>query len=384
VDLAVVTGEKKYLDQAKQVFEDSFSSVWINGDFPESYGDYYERCDETCSAVDWMTLALKLFDVTGETKYLDWVELTMLNDLPCSQDNSGNFTTYRSLNRRHWMDAKNHLCAQTDCCSMSGGWGMAQAIMHAATSNSAGLSINLPADVACRVERDGGSARVEQRIRVEKQEIVQSLQIRNETAKPLEVKVRVPYWCPKPVVRVSESRSVSRVGGGAVESQRSGSESRSPAAPAAKDGFLRFSCVASGALDVELRLAMRLEVIPARRNILNKDQADGPNGAIGDATEKGLQYGPYVLMFNREMYPAITAKDIGVTVPVDAEGRPRVSQEIPKEWDAKRGAVPLFIEAKLGDGANVLLTPCANLPLTPFTVTDPYVLRFAEVVVEKR
>jgi len=359
VDLALATDDPQYIQQAKTIFEKSRASVWIDGDFPESCGDYYERCDETCAAVEWMMLALELYSVSGEARYLDWAELTLMNQLLCGMDSDGNFTTYRSVNRRHWMDKNNHGGPQTDCCSMSGPWGLAQAALYAVTFSSpgqgrVGASVNLPVDVEVRREVDGKTVGITQRIAVNPYDLAQSIQVRNDSAKKLAIKVRAPYWCPWPTVKVN------------------GKSARATA----RQGFLHFTCPAGGTLAVELTLSMRLVVVPARRNALNMaDAEDTP----GDATEKGLNYGPFAFMFEREMYPKITLKDLKVSVPVDGQGRPMVNQEPPQGWDERRGVVNLFVEAKLADGTAVQLTPCGNLTLTPFKVADPYVLRFADM-----
>ena len=92
VDLAVATGDSKYLTLAQDIFENSLPSVWINGDFPEGYGQVFEHRDETCSAVDWSLLALKLFDATGNVRYLDVAELSIVNQLFQGQDFQGGYT----------------------------------------------------------------------------------------------------------------------------------------------------------------------------------------------------------------------------------------------------------------------------------------------------
>jgi DUF1680 family protein len=353
VDLAVVTGEQKYVDQTLKVFEDSFSSVWINGDFPESYGDYYERIDETCSAVDWMVLALKLFDLTGEARYLDSVELTAVNHLTFGQDYGGTFTCYRSMNRHHWADAGNRGGPQTECCAMSGGWGLAQVALHTITANASGLSVNLPFEVHTVLERDGAEIHAAQSVWTGMYEMVQTLQVGNRSRNELDVKIRIPYWCSEPILRVNGM----------------------PCPVSCHNGFIHVMCLANTACSIELRLPMPLQIVPAGRNVLTKDR----EAAAGGAAEQGLQYGPYVLMFNRVMYPDITQKDISVTVKRDSNGRPIIRQEYPEGWPVHYGAVPLFVEAMVQGDTPVFLTPCANMTMTALTVNDPYILRFANI-----
>jgi hypothetical protein len=142
-----------------------------------------------------------------------------------------------------------------------------------------------------------------------------------------------------------------------------------------QNGFIHVMCAANAAHSIELHLPTHLQIIPAGRNVLTKDQA----APVGSAVEQGLQYGPYVLMFNRNMYPQITQKDISITVKLDSHGRPLVRQECPEGWPVHYGAVPVFVEATLQDDTPVFLTPCANLTMTALRVDDPYILRFAHI-----
>ncbi|HLK59807.1 MAG TPA: beta-L-arabinofuranosidase domain-containing protein [Chthonomonadaceae bacterium] len=354
VDLAVITGERKYVEQAAKVFVDSLSSVWINGDFPESYGDYYERIDETCSAVDWMVLALKLFALTGESRYLDCAELTAVNQIPFGQDYRGTFTCYRSLNRHHWADDGNRGCPQNECCAMSGGWGLAQIALHTITQNASGLSVNLPFEVHAILDREDGEVQVTQSVWTGRYEMVQTLQIDNRTPKELEVRIRLPYWCAAPALRVNGM----------------------PCPILLPNGFVSVLCLAKAACSIELHLPMSLQIVPAGRSILTKDD----QAAAGSGPEQGLQYGPYVLMFNRMMYPEIIQRDISITVKRDDNGHPLVRQEYPAEWAAHSEAIPLFVEAAVQKDIPALLTPCANMTMTALIHDDPYILRFANIL----
>lgn len=357
LDLAVLTGEKKYLEIARDVFDNSLSSVWINGQFPESYGDYYERCDEQCSGIEWLELSLKLFGTTGDARYLDWAELTAMNQLFFGQIPNAGFTCYRSINRHHWMSKDNHGGEQGDCCTMSGGFGMSLTATYTVTSNDRGLSVNLPFDVDVKKTMNGGAMHLTQTIEVQPYEMVRRIQAKNDSLKAIDVKVHAPYWSPKPMASVN----------GKNVSQKT------------VKGFITFKCLAGESLSIDIRLPMNLAVVPARRSILNANQPDGKHGAVGDATEVGLMYGPYTLMFNREMAPQVTIKDLSLNIPVDRQGHPKVSQTIPQNWKDEIGALPLFIDATLQDGTAVQLIPCANFTQTALTVTDPYVMRFSEI-----
>jgi DUF1680 family protein len=367
VDLFVVTGEERYLAQAKRVFEATLPSIWVDGGISEGYGQPYEHDNEICSVVDWIMLALKIFAVTGEIRYLDAAELSILNQLLFGQNYEGGFTTHRSLDRRHWRDEKNwgSIGIPEDfgwtkdwgisadfCCTMHGSWILAQAATYTLTRNQNGLSVNLPLDIDAHLKHRGNEIKVSQRTRITATEMVQELKISNPKGTPLNLKMRVPYWCDIPALWIDG------------QPQRLLIDNR----------FIPLKCEGKSEYSIELRMPLKLRIIPARRNALNANST----GAPGEASEQGLQYGPFVLMFNREMHKEVRERDIALTVPVDDRGCPLVSQDLPKDWQ-DRGAIPLFLDAQLRNGTPISLTPCANMTLTPFSVVDPYVLRFSGI-----
>ena len=351
-DLAVITNEKKYFDQAKKVYDDSFSSVWSNGVFPESYGDYYERIDETCSTVDWIYLALKLFSITGESQYLDAVELSAMNGLLFEQNNLGGFDTYRSINRHEWGDSNNWGGEQTECCTMAGGWGLAQVALYTITSNEEGISVNLPFQTQVTFPSDEGSLLADQKITIDKYELKQDINVENKTNMNQNVRVRIPPWSKSPRIHVNGIlKKVNAI-----------------------DGFIEIPCQENSNIQIKIVHPMELLEIPARKNYLSKNTGVE---VASDANDMGLQYGPYVMMYSRELFP-VPEKEIGIKLNTNENGQPVISQNIPTDW-RKKGAVPLFIEASLNSHGKVLLTPCANLPFIRFTKPDPYVLRFSDV-----
>jgi len=351
VDLAVITGERKYFDQAKKVFDDSYSSVWGNGIFPESYGDLYERIDETCSTVDWIYLALKLFSITGEVIYLDAAELSAINGLLFEQNDLGGFDTYRSLNRHSWGDSTNWGGEQTDCCSMSGGWGLAQVALYTITSNDMGISINLPFDVGVDFPFGNGTINAVQKTITGKYKLTQDIRVNNTSGEKSNVRIRIPYWSESSKIYVNDKLVKHTV----------------------NEGFVDISCAGNSTLHIVCVHPMTFKEIPARRNILSRDTPV----VAGDAREVGVQYGPYVLMYYRELFP-FSEKDIRIDICQDKNRQPIVAQSIPSDWHSK-GAVPLLIEASVNSKGKVYLTPCANSTMMKFINPDPYVMRFSKI-----
>ena len=84
------------------------------------------------------------------------------------------------------------------------------------------------------------------------------------------------------------------------------------------------------------------------------------------------------------MHPTVKEKAFAIRVPLDKNGRPRISLAPPKTWDNMRGIVPILVDAEIEGKQPVQLTPCANFTLSPITQDDPYVLRFLDVTVTSR
>jgi DUF1680 family protein len=354
VDLAVATGDAEYLAQAQKVFDDTLPSVWITGGIPEGFGRVFEYRDETCSTVDWMILSLKLYRATGEMRYLDAAELTALNQLLSGQDHGGGFTHGRSISRHAWKSKDNHGHVHQLCCSMHGAIGLALAAAHAITRSRSGLGVNLPLDVDVTFFRSAKETTVRQRIDIRDGSMVQRIRVRNGSKQPQRLRLRVPYWSDRPSLRVN-GRSAEM---------------------AVRQGFASVACAADAETDVELTLPMKLVVVPPRTNVFRmKDQP-----ASGRAAEPGLQYGPFVLMLYREMFPRYRTRIFPVTVHRDAAGRPSVTPARPAGWS--RGSIDLFVRATAGRSKAVLLTPVANATMQRFTRPDPLVARFRAVTVK--
>lgn len=86
--------------------------------------DFFDPCGmvETCSSVTWMILSHRLFEVTGESSYLEEVEKTLHNSVLGAIDENGSdwcyftFPNGRRNNTYHWA-----------CCKSSGAIGLAYA-----------------------------------------------------------------------------------------------------------------------------------------------------------------------------------------------------------------------------------------------------------------
>ena len=353
VDLAIITGEKKYLEKARRIFDEALPYVWVTGGMPENSCAYYEYNDETCQVVDWIELCLKLFNATGQGRYLDAAELSILNHLLFDQLSTSSFVCQRSVTRHHRRgDHGNRGRIADFCCTMSGAWSLGQIATQVVTRNENGFSVNLALDLDVVTARHENPVRISQKVQIQKSDIVQSIVVHNEDKYAFDVKVRLPYWSDKGSLKINESLQTRPV----------------------VNGFAHVPCLPASKTSIVLKLPMILKIIPPGKSMLTID-SETPSSST---KEKGLQYGPYVMMFNREMYPAVDGHHIAITIPIDADQHPSSDPSIPESWNT-RGTIPLLLKAQTSTGTPICLTPCANLTMTPLAMDDPYVIRFSDI-----
>ena len=233
---------------------------------------------------------------------------------------------------------------------MHGGLALGYVASHVVTKGKDGLSVNLPMDVD--VDSKDSKIKLSQRIDIGPQVLKQTLKVSNQETDSLRLKIRIPYWCDDATMEVNGSQVKLGV----------------------KDGFAEVQCSPEKPTEIVVSLPMKFTVIPARTNVFTK--AKGP--VSGEANESGLQFGPFALMMFREMFPDVTDRDISLTLHLDDQGRPLATLDPPSAWRSK-GAYNLFVKAQIEGDKEVKLTPCANRAMAPFTVVDPYVLRFSEL-----
>lgn len=132
---------------------------------------------ETCSAATWMTLSRELFRATGDVRYVEAFERTLINTLLGALDENGRdwiyftFPNGRRNNTYHWA-----------CCKSSGAMALEECsdMVATATDDAIWLHLLLP----CRVEIDGC------RIEVETNDYEVTVSYHGD--RPL--KVRIPDW----------------------------------------------------------------------------------------------------------------------------------------------------------------------------------------------
>ncbi|MFH1006832.1 MAG: beta-L-arabinofuranosidase domain-containing protein [Candidatus Latescibacterota bacterium] len=149
VDLFLATGKRGYLAVAQDLHAEVLrKEMWVTGGISESgisedrdHTD--ETRDETCQVADWLRLSLRLWQATGEARYVDVAERTLLNHLYFDQDHSGGFCAYRSLGIGSATPLLVHDFVAWFCCSMHGLRGLVDTVRFLYTHTEDGIDINL-------------------------------------------------------------------------------------------------------------------------------------------------------------------------------------------------------------------------------------------------
>ena len=94
---------------------------------------------ETCATVEWLFFSQRLFEATGDVRYMNMIERTVRNALLGAQKADGTAWTYFTplSGRRKWLEGP------TECCFFSGPRGVARLPMLTYHSDAQSVYINL-------------------------------------------------------------------------------------------------------------------------------------------------------------------------------------------------------------------------------------------------
>lgn len=197
-ELYRVTGEPRYLRVAETAWKDIVQRrIYITGGV--SLGEHFQEegvlpnagaVAETCADVTWLQLNVQLLRLTGEAKYADVLERLVFNHLLAAQKPDGTaFCYFTPLEGRKPYDAG------VNCCTSSGGRGIAMLPTFLFTAREDSLDVNL----FCRGEAsfqlaDGKRYRIEARSRFPAGNKVFTRVISEDLGTPVRYRVRNPSW----------------------------------------------------------------------------------------------------------------------------------------------------------------------------------------------
>ena len=195
MDLYIATGKDEYLQHARQVWDFVLEHcMWVSGGISEVSTFPFETRDETCSVADWLGLSLRLWRLTGDPRYMDVAEHTLLNHLYFDQDQSGGFCSFRTIaedNTPKGKGRRDHVTYM--CCSMHGVRAMIEAARFIYVHDEDGIDVNLFAACEAKVPTKGGPVRLKQITDYPAEPTVR-IEVRPEGELPFNLRVRIPHW----------------------------------------------------------------------------------------------------------------------------------------------------------------------------------------------
>lgn len=146
IDLARVTGDTAYLQPVKDYIAWCKESQTADGGLPEAMPVFNQ--DEGCALADWIVVNLMMFEISGETRFIDDAEKTLVNHFFLNQFNTGGFGhlsfSQEIVGGKTWQGWDGKFGSENPgCCSLWGQWGLGQVGRFLVTEKQDALFVNL-------------------------------------------------------------------------------------------------------------------------------------------------------------------------------------------------------------------------------------------------
>ena len=153
---------------------------------------------ETCVTVTWLQFNAQLLRLTGEARFADQIEQTILNQLMGAQSCDGSKWGYY-VQMEGIKPYTNNL--DGNCCLSSGPRGVALVATFALTTDADGVVVNLyDAGTARLTLRDGTPVSLATQTEYPAGRDI-GLTVTTTAKKPFAIKLRIPSWCERPALK---------------------------------------------------------------------------------------------------------------------------------------------------------------------------------------
>ncbi|HLA85928.1 MAG TPA: beta-L-arabinofuranosidase domain-containing protein, partial [Thermoguttaceae bacterium] len=146
IDLARVTGRREYLDRALDYVKWCRRNQLVTGGLPETMPASAQ--DEGCGLADWIVVNLKMYELTGEDRFVDDAEHMLVNHFFMNQFHTGGFGhlsfDQRIVGGKNWQGWNGRFGSENPgCCSFWGQWALGQAGRYIVTQDADTVYVNL-------------------------------------------------------------------------------------------------------------------------------------------------------------------------------------------------------------------------------------------------
>ena len=194
IDLARVTSDKEYLAKAEDYLAWCREKQTASGGLPETMHD--SKQDEGCGLADWIVVNLMMYQLTGNDRYLDDAEHTLVNHFFMNQFHTGGFG-HRSLSPeiiggKSWQGWDGQFGSENPgCCSFWGQWALGQLGQYIVTQSADAVSVNLYPSAEIRLPEHGMRLTLTSDF-----PRMKTVKIRVECEKPelCRLELRIPRW----------------------------------------------------------------------------------------------------------------------------------------------------------------------------------------------
>jgi hypothetical protein len=164
LDWYELTGETWLLEKAKcesdRIFRDGMLDTW---GVPESFAS--PHTDEGCSEVDWVLVNLRLYQASGERRWLDTAERAIYGHLYMNQTANGGFGAWHGFLTQVGARKAGSVGRYIEafwCCSMHGAFGLSEIARHVFGRSDDGVRVNLIVGAEAEFLSPGGVIRLRQ------------------------------------------------------------------------------------------------------------------------------------------------------------------------------------------------------------------------------
>lgn len=312
LELYLVTGGPKYLAESREVYDRILNKdMWVTGGINEGFVTPFETRDEACQVADWLRCSFNLWQITGESKYMDVAERVLFNHLFFDQDHSGAFCSIRSVGVGPATKMGGRDSVAWICCSMHGLRELCESIKYLYTHTGDGIDVNLFTRSEALIFLKEGKVKV-----IQDNDFLSNLdvllRVEPENDFRFRLRLRIPAWATAWEIEVNSE----------------------PIQPERVDGYAEISRLWKSGDEVRVRFSTDFRIVPEGRNDFSAPALTSQ--ALAEAEELKLAailYGPLVLMVDPVLNPheMYTWEGVKILMPRDERGNiflPRVPRPV--------------------------------------------------------